>query len=35
VEVAGRGFQAAMAHEDLDGAQIGARFQQMGRNALF
>ena len=29
VEVAGCGFQAAMAHQDLDGAQIGARFQQM------
>src|SRR5229473_1541978 len=34
MEVTGRGFQAAMPQQDLDGAQIGARLEQMGRKAV-
>jgi hypothetical protein len=34
VEVAGGGFQAAMPQQDLDGAQIGARLEQMGGKAV-
>ena len=34
MEVTGRSFQAAMAQQDLDGAQIGARLEQMGCKAV-
>jgi hypothetical protein len=34
VEVAGGGFQAAMPQQNLDGAQMGARFQQVSRKAV-
>src|SRR5260370_39358945 len=34
MEVTGRGFQAAMPQQDLDGAQIGTRLEQMGREGV-
>src|SRR6266566_4221402 len=34
MEVARRSFQAAVSQQDLDGAQIRARLQQMGSEAV-
>ena len=34
MKVPSRGFQAAMPQQDLDGAQIGARLEQMGGKAV-
>ena len=34
MQVECRGFQIAMTEQQLDGSQIGARFQQMGRERV-
>ena len=34
VQILGRGLQILVTEQDLDGAQVGARFQQMSRPAV-